>query len=294
MAAARSHLDNPVGRADDVGIVLYDDNGVAFVHELSKHIEQDADVLEMQSRGGFVEDIKRASCISAGKLCCKLHALALASGKGVARLPKLDVTQTDLLQDLYLIKDDRLVLEELDCLIDGHIEYVGDTLASEPHLERLAIEPLAPTLFARHIDIRQEVHLDGAEPVAVATFTSSALHVEGEAPGLVTADASLWEFDEELADIGEDVGIGGWIGARRASEGTLVNVDDLVDILQSFDGRVGQGLSEGAVEMLAEDGVERFADEGALAASAHACDADELAQGNFYVDVLEIVAGATF
>ena len=70
----------------------------------------------------------------------------------------------------------------------------------------------------------------------------------------------------------------------------MVDVDDLVDILQSFDGAIGQRLCEGAVEMLAEDGVERFADERTLAASTHSRYANELAKRYLYVDILEVVA----
>ena len=44
--------------------------------------------------------------------------------------------------------------------------------------------------------------------------------------------------------------------------------------------------------MLGEERVERLSDERALAASAYARDADELAKGYLKVDVLEVVAGA--
>ena len=291
--AAGAHLDNPVGCTDDVRVVLDDNDGVALIDKLAEHIEQDADVLEMQACGGFVEDVERASRVATGKLCGKLHALALSARKGIAWLPELDVAESHFLQDLYLVQDDGLVGKELDGLVDGHVEHVGYALAAEAHLERLAVVALAATLFARHKDVGQEVHLDGPVAVAATAFTASALHVEREAAGLVAPDACLRQFDEELAYVREDIRIGGGIGARRPSQGTLVHVDDLVDVLQSLEGVVGQGFGQRAVEVFAEDGEERLADEGALAASADAGDADELAERYLDIDVLEVVAASS-
>ena len=285
-SAARSHFDNPVGRADDVGIVLYDDDGVALVHELAKHAEQDADVLEMQACGGFVEDVERAAGILAGKLRCKFHALALASGKGVAGLSELDVTQADFLQDLYLAENRWLVGKELNRLIDCHVEDVCDAFASEAYLKRLSVVAFSATFLARHIDVGQEVHFDGTIAVAATCFATSAFHVERESSRLITADASLWKFDEEFTYFCKDISISSWVRARCASEWTLVNVDYLVDVFQAFNAAIGQRLSQRAVEMLAEDWVERFADERALAAAAHSNDADELPKRNLDVDVL--------
>ena len=44
--------------------------------------------------------------------------------------------------------------------------------------------------------------------------------------------------------------------------------------------------------MLAEDGVERLADERTFAAAANACDADESSERYLQIDVLEVVACA--
>ena len=177
-SSAWSHLDNPVGRTDDVGIVLNHDNRVALVHKSAKHVEQDANVLEMQSCSGFVEDVERAASVFSSQFGSQFDALTLASGKGVAGLAEFDVTQSDFLQDLNLIKYRGLILKELDCLIDGHIQNVCDALASETHLECFSVVALAPTFLARHEDIGQEVHLDGAVAVAATRFATTAFHVE--------------------------------------------------------------------------------------------------------------------
>ena len=290
VASAGTHFDDPVGSADDVGVVFDDNDGIALVDKFSEHIEQNADVLEVQAGGGLVEYVERAPCIASGKFGSELHALALAARKGVAGLAKLDVTESDLLQHFYLVQDNGLIFKELDGLVDGHIEHIGYAFSTVAHFECLAVVTLAAALFAGYIDIGQEVHFDGAVAVAFAAFAAPALDIEGEASWLIAPDACLGQFDEEVADVGEDVCIGGWIGARGPSEGALIDVDYLVDVLQSLYGVVGQWICERAVEVLAEDGVECLADERALAAAADSCDADEFAQGNLDIDVLEVVA----
>ena len=231
----------------------------------------------MQSCRWFVEDVERAACVLSGKFCSQLDALALTSGKGVAGLAKLYITQSDFLQDFDLAEDCGLILKELDRLIDGHVEHIRYAFTSEPDLECLSVVSLASTFLAGNEDVGQEVHLDGAVSVASTSFATAAFHVEGEASRLVTSDSSLRKFDEELAYVGKDICVSGWIGARCTAKRTLVDVDYLVDILQSLNGAIGQRLSEGTVEMLAQDGVERFANERTLAASAHASDANKLA-----------------
>src|SRR3712207_7133740 len=67
-------------------------------------------------------------------------------------------------------------------LLDRHLEHVGDRLALEAHLQRLAVVPLAVALLARHVDVREEVHLDLDLAVAPADLAAPALDVEREAP----------------------------------------------------------------------------------------------------------------
>ena len=49
------------------------------------------------------------------------------------------------------------------------------------------------TYVAEDVNVGQEVHLDALLAFALAGFAASALHVEGEAPGLVAALAGFGE-----------------------------------------------------------------------------------------------------
>ena len=87
--------------------------------------------------------------------------------------------------------DLRDVREELDRLLDRHLEHVRDRLALEPDLERLAVVAPPVALLARDVDVGQEVHLDLDLAVAAADLAAPALDVEAEAPGLVAAGPRL-------------------------------------------------------------------------------------------------------
>ncbi len=195
-AAVGTEVDEVVGTLDDVEVVLDDDDGVALIDQALQHAEKDADVLEVQARGGLVEDVERAAGVALGELGGEFHTLALAAGEGGGGLAELDVAETYVLQRLDLLEYGGLVLEELHGTVDGHVEHVGDALALEAHLERLAVVALAVTLLAGHHHVGQEIHLDGLVAVAAACLATTALHVEREATGLVAADAGLGQRDE--------------------------------------------------------------------------------------------------
>ena len=88
---------------------------------------------------------------------------------------------------------------------------------------------------AGDVDVGQEVHLDLDDAVALAGLAAAALDVEGEAAGLVAARLGLRQAGEPVADRREGAGIGGRVGARRAADRRLVDVDDLVEEFEALD-----------------------------------------------------------
>ena len=70
-----------VGEFDGVEVVLDDDDGVSFLDETVEHLHQNADVLEMQTRRGFVEDVERATRVALGEFGGEFHALTLAAAE---------------------------------------------------------------------------------------------------------------------------------------------------------------------------------------------------------------------
>ena len=73
-----------------------DDDGVSLVDQPVDHQQQLADVVEMQARGGLVENVDGASGGSLLQLGGQLHALGLTAGQRRGGLSESDVAQTDV------------------------------------------------------------------------------------------------------------------------------------------------------------------------------------------------------
>ena len=181
------------------------------------------------------------------------------------------------------------MLEELQRLLDRHVEHVGDALALEADLERLAVVALAVALFARHVDVGQEVHLDLDLPVAAADLAAPALDVEAEAARLVAARPRLLGLREEVADHVEQARVGRRVRARRAPDRRLVDGDDLVELLEAVDRAVRARALARAVQAVGDRLVEHVVDERRLARAGHAGDAGQHAQRDVHVDVAQVV-----
>ena len=81
-------------------------------------------------------------------------------------------------------------------------------------------------------------------------------------PGLIAARLGLGQPGEPVADRREAAGIGRRVGARRAADRRLVDVDDLVEMLDAFDARrCGAGMLARVVEPLGQRLVERLDDQ---------------------------------
>ena len=191
LAALGPHVDQPVGGLDHVEVVLDHDDRVALVDEPLQHLEQPLDVGEVQARRRLVEDVERPPGRDLRQLGRELDALRLAARQRRRRLPEADVAEPDRVQRLEPAPDLRDVHEELERLLDGHLEHVGDVLALEADVERLAVVALAVALLAGHVDVGQEVHLDLDLAVALADLAAPALDVEREAAGHVAARPRL-------------------------------------------------------------------------------------------------------
>ena len=180
----RSKVDDPVGGLDDFEIVLDDDDRIALIDQFVQHFKQLRHVVEMQAGCRLIENIERTAGRLARQFLGELDALRFAAGQGIGLLADLDIAEADLGQRLQLVAYCRDGGEELRTFLDGHIEHVGDRLALEQHLQRLAIVALAMAHIAGDINVGQEVHLDLDHAVALAFFAAPALDVEARtAPG---------------------------------------------------------------------------------------------------------------
>ena len=66
MASFGAKVDDPVGRPDDVEIMLDHNDGIAVVGQAVEHRKQHFDILKVQAGGGFVENVQRAAGVALG------------------------------------------------------------------------------------------------------------------------------------------------------------------------------------------------------------------------------------
>ena len=181
------------------------------------------------------------------------------------------------------------VLENVERLVDGHLEDVGDGVPAELHLLHLARVARAMAYLARHVDVRQKLHLDLDDPVALTVLAPPALHVEAEPAGLVAAHLRLGQARKQVADVREHAGVRRRVAAWRAPDRRLVDVDRLVQAVQPFDRVVRPRPFLGPIEVLRHLPAKDVRDQRRLARSADARHRDERAQRKRRVDVLQVV-----
>ena len=289
VAAFRTEVDDPVGGLDHLQVVLDHHHRVAALHQRVQHLQELAHVVEVEARRGLVEDVEGAPGGAARELLGELDPLRFPARERGRLLAHLDVAEADALQGFQLVADCGHSLEESRGIVHGHRQHVRDGLVAVQDLQRLAVVAPALALLALDVDVRQEVHLDLDQAVALAGLAAPALDVEGEAPRLVAAGLGLREPGVPLADRAEGAGVGGRVGARRAADGRLVDVHHLVEELEPVDAVVGAGLDPGREHAPRGGPVEGIDYQRGLAAAGDTGDAGEGAEAKGNVDGGEVV-----
>ena len=243
----------------------------------------------MQTGGRLIEDIDGLAGRAFGQLGRQLGALRFTAGQRRGGLTQLDIAETDLAHRLQSACDLGHVGEELTCFIYRHIQHFIDIFALVAHLERLLVVAAPLAHIAGNVNIRQKVHLDFEQAVTRAGLTAAALDIEGETACIIAACLRICRLGEQVADIVEHTRIGRRIGTRRTSDGRLVNVDDLVEILDAdeFVMRSCTGLR--AVQLRCQLFVQDFIDERGLARTRNTGHTGERAKRNGKVRMLEVV-----
>ena len=197
------------------------------------------------------------------------------------------------MQRAQLVGNGGNVLEMGQGLLNVHLQHFGDRLALVTDLQRLAVEAMAFANGAGHPDVGQKIHLQLGGTVAFAGLAAAAADVETETARLEPLGPGFGQLRVEPADFVEDLDVGGGVGTGRAADRRLVDGDHLVEMLEAFElvelARIAQADVQVPTQGLGQDVI----DQRALARTGNAGHADENAEGDLDVDVLEvIVAGA--
>ena len=168
--------------------MLYHDNGVAAVYQTLQHLQEFVDVRGMQTGGGFVQNVHGTAGSFFGQFRRQFDALGFPSAQGGSRLSQTDVTQAHIFQHLQFVFNPLLVLKIVQRFGHGHIQHLGDIFSFVVNFQRVPVVTGAVTNFAGYVHIRQEIHFNFINAVALAGFTASAFHVKAETSLFVTAD----------------------------------------------------------------------------------------------------------
>ena len=155
-----THIDDVVGIEHHVFVVLDDDDGVALVAQLLERVDQPDIVALVQADTGFIQYIEYVDELGAD-LRGEPDALALAAAQcgrpaGEAEVVESDVEEelesgADFLDDLVgdgaLLGLHLLLHRRHPCIEirQFHVADLGDVLAVDAEMERLAVQSLATT-----------------------------------------------------------------------------------------------------------------------------------------------------
>ena len=123
LAGAGAEIEQMVGGAEDVGVVLDDEDGVAEVAQLFEDANEPGGVAGVQADGGLVEDVERADQARAER-SGELDALRFAAGERGGEAVEGEVVEADRVEKAEALAD---------LLEDG----AGDLLLHGRELERV-------------------------------------------------------------------------------------------------------------------------------------------------------------
>ena len=166
----RTQVDDFVGGADRLFIVLHDQDRVAEIAQLAERVQQTGVVALVQPDRGFVEDVEHPD-ETAADLGGQADPLRFATGQRHGRALEGEVVEPDVLQEPQAVDDllqDRagdLGVEsplpvatqgqgpkELERIHHGQVHDLADALPVHQHGETLWLEPTAPARRAALLD----------------------------------------------------------------------------------------------------------------------------------------------
>ena len=134
------------------------------------------------------------------------------------------------MESLEFSVDPRYVLEEVERFSYAHVQHIENALSSVFDLECLPVVSFPLTNFAWHIYIRQKMHLDLDDAVALTGFAASAFDVEAESALFKSTHLGVRKRCEKISDIREHSRIRRRVGPRRTADRRLVYIYDFVDV----------------------------------------------------------------
>jgi len=311
VAAFGTEVDDPVGRADHVEVMLDHDQRMAACEQFAERLHQLGDVVEMQARGRFVEHEKpfgdgllRAARTARlgrfGEKAGELEPLRFAARQRRHRLTELHIFEADVDNGLQHAQHFRVVREVRGGFADGQLQHVGNAqcarrfAALDLHLEQLRAVTAPVTVRTAQVHVAQKLHFDVLETRTAASRATSVAGIEAEHARPVGALLRERRLRKQLADFVERADVAGRIRARGLADRRLVDEHHVGNLIRA--GQVAECARRfgGEAEVPRHGRVQHVLQQRRLARARHARHADEPLQRNFHRNVAQIVLGRAF
>ena len=137
------------------------------------------------------------------------------------------------------------------------------------------------------------MHLDLDLTIALARLAATAAHVKGKTSRRVAARLRLRRTRKQRAQIVPQANIGSGIRARRAADWRLIDIDHLIDALDTLDLLVRPHRARRAMDGVGKGRCDRIGDQGALARSRYTGNDGKRTKLNLGGNVFEVVGTGT-
>ncbi len=143
--------------------------------------------------------------------------------------------------------------------------------------------------FARHVHIRQKVHLHFRDAVSAAGLTSAALHVKAEPAFGISPNLRFRHLGKKIPNMVEHSRISGRVGSRCPSDWRLVDIDNLIKVLNTLNLPIFARRLLQPIGYRRNPFVNNPVHQAALAGTGYTGHAYQLSCRNLHIDIFQIV-----
>ena len=235
LSAFGTEIDDEIGALDHIEVVFDNDNGVTVFDQSLESLEEDGNIVLMESYSWFVEEVEDLFFFLVDEMVGELDPLEFPPGEGCCRLAEFDIAQADIHKRGQFLQYLRMSGKEFEGFGHAQLEDVIYVFAVVPDLENIALKSLSFAGFASQDYVGEKLHLHDLLTGALAFLTTSSGSVERKITGFEAHGLGFSCPTQHLPDLIHGFGVGGRDGTGRSADGGLVDHDDPVSRLFSLD-----------------------------------------------------------
>jgi hypothetical protein len=96
------------------------------------------------------------------------------------------------------------------------------------YFQGVSVETETFAIITGNVHVRQKEHFDFENTLPSTCFAAAALDIKTETAGPVSPCPSLWHLRQQVSGLGKDPGVSGRVRPGGATDGGLVNMNNLV------------------------------------------------------------------